>query len=153
MIGSAQIATIELEVPIAARRDWVWACLTQQVGRWWPRDMLAAPASRSMQLEARAGGRLFEDAADGSAILWYTVAAIVTNRSLTLSGVVAPPFGGPCTSIVALTLDDAPDGGTTLRLRDDLIGTISDRQRAATPEGWRSILAGGLKPFAEAGRR
>lgn len=153
MSTAAQVVTFEVEVDIAARRDWVWACLTQQIGQWWPRDMLAAPASRSMQLELRPGGRLFEDAPDGSGVLWYTVAAITTNQSLTLSGVIAPPFGGPAMSILTISLGDGAGGGTTLRVRDHVIGVVSERQRSVTPEGWNAIFVKGLKPFAEAGRR
>jgi uncharacterized protein YndB with AHSA1/START domain len=147
-VAPAGVVTIDLEVPIRASRERVWAGLTEDPHRWWPKDHRALGPKGRMLLEVRPGGRLHEEDDAGGGLLWYTVLAVEPAASLTLVGHLAPPWGGPATSLLRLVLE-AQGAHTLLRVKDSIFGAVDEGFRASTHEGWRSILADGLARHVE----
>lgn len=137
---------IELEVPIAASRATVWDCMINQIAIWWRQDFLVNTNARFV-LEPRVGGLLYEDTGDGHGFVWYVVHGIEKERSLYLIGHMRPPYGGPTTSMLLITLEDAP-GGTLLKLSDCEMGKVSETHTRNLDDGWQLLFAE-LKRLAE----
>jgi len=55
-----------------------------------------------MVFEVKPGGRLYEDAGGGNGLVWYQVIALDAPNSISLAGFIAPPFGGPATSLLRI---------------------------------------------------
>ncbi len=135
---------------IAAPRPKVWKALTEEPAAWWLRDFCMLAGSQGALLEARAGGRLYEKGPNGAELLWYTVSLVTPPEALHLVGHVAPPWGGPATSLLQLSLAETTDsGGTTLRVDDYLFGHVADAHIASLETGWKQLFGDGLRPFAE----
>ena len=149
---AARTFTGELEITIAAPRETVWRALVEQLDAWWSRDYCATAGPQKMTLEARAGGHLIEEGADGAAVMWFTVLAIEPGSSLDLIGHISPAYGGPATSMLRLALTSgATEAETVLRVTDALFGRLSDKIPTCAMDGWQVIFGEGLKAFVEGG--
>jgi uncharacterized protein YndB with AHSA1/START domain len=142
----AGMLTVTMEIPIAASPARVWAALTEQVAVWWPRDFLVA--AQHMQFEARLGGRLFEEDANGKGALWYTVYGITPGVSIDLAGQLSPAYGGPVHSLLRLVLRAEGDK-TVLEFTDAVIGNVGPNSATSLSDGWRAVFSAGLKVFVE----
>jgi hypothetical protein len=147
-VAPAGVVTVDLEIPIRAARERVWAGLTREPGAWWPVEHRVLGAKSRLLLEVRPGGRLYEEDSSGGGLLWYTVLAVVPLDSLTLVGHLAPPWGGPATSLLRLELETR-GAHTVLRVKDSIFGLVDAAFGASTHEGWRSILEAGLARHLE----
>lgn len=147
-LRKSQVVFFELDIRIAAAPARVWRALTQDTAKWWPADFLCAPDSKGVKLEAWPGGRLFEEAENGGGLVWFNVVALTPPKSMHLAGHIIPPYGGPATSLLYLSIDRTPSG-SILRVHNSVLGYISKSQLAGTIDGWRQLFVGGLKPFAE----
>lgn len=139
-----------LQVDIDAPRDAVWRALTEQIDAWWLPDFHMIAADSVVRFDARAGGQLVEEQAGGGSLLWYTVAMCAPGESLHLVGHLAPPWGGPATTMLHLALEER-DGGTRLAVTDSLFGVVDEKAAAQQEEGWRQLFEAGLKAHVEAG--
>jgi len=139
----ARIVDLQLEVTIRAAPAAVWQALTNDIGKWWPGTFFcgAGSASRpSFHLEARPGGRMWEDHGNGEGLLWATVVNVVTNKTLDMNGAVGPAWGGPCSWFGGFALEaDGPD--TKLRFAESGFGRISDATMSEKEKGWKFLLA------------
>lgn len=142
---------VEVEVPIARSVETVWRSLTDGIGEWWPEGFYAGKEPKGFHLEAKLGGRMYEDWGEGNGLLWYTVMAIEPPRSLLLSGQITADFGGPASTMVRITLEAAGEA-TLVRLTDDLCGRVTEESAGKIEGGWKALLTGGLKAYAEARR-
>ena len=137
---------IELELPIAAPRATVWDCMVNRIGDWWRKDFFVN-ANAKFVLEPRVGGLMYEDTGDGEGFVWYVVHGIEKEKSLYLIGHMRPPYGGPTTSMLIITLEDAPDG-TIVKLSDCEMGKVSEKHTKNLDDGWKLLFAE-LKQLAE----
>lgn len=147
---TASVVQIELVIEMEAERGRVWRSLVNDIGAWWPGEFLCTPRSGGIRIEARPGGRVYEENAEGGGMVWYTVVSIDPGTSMYWMGVIAPPWGGPCSTVVWLRLEDSPRG-TRLTILDSLIGRVGPGQVKAMKDGWTQIFGGGLKAFVERG--
>ena len=138
---------IELEIRINASTGAVWNALVHDIAQWWPKQAFMTKAHK-LTFEARVGGRVFEDAGDGTGGIWWHVHAIETGAYVVLLGHIWPGQGGPATSIAKLTLEDRK-GQTTLKIHDSMFGRLTDERVASIQHGWEGLFAGGLKPYIE----
>jgi hypothetical protein len=100
-----------------------------------------------MKLEPWLGGRLYEDCGGGGGVVWGTVMAFEAPSRLIISGMVAPPIGGPATSLLTvILLTDGPER-TMVQISDNVIGVVDEGQ---VQDGWREIFENGLKSYCEA---
>jgi uncharacterized protein YndB with AHSA1/START domain len=134
-------------VTIAAKRAKVWKALTADIGRWWPRTF-CSPNAKKFTLEAKIGGRFFEDHGPKGGLMWGSVITLETNASLTIAADFTPAFGGPGRVYTAFTLED--DGaGTKLSVRETGSGSLDSNTPGSLADGWRMLLEGQLKPYCE----
>lgn len=148
MVHKSQVAFFELEIRIAVAPQRVWTAITQEINQWWLADFRCAPHSKEIKMEPWPGGRLYEEAPEGGGLLWFNVAAITPPESLHLAGYIIPPYGGPATTLLYLSLTKTPSG-TLLKVHNSVLGYVSKTQLNQTVEGWRQLFAEGLKPFVE----
>src|SRR3954466_14591316 len=93
-------ATHRLSLEIGKPQTAVWKAFTGEIHSWWPKDFYATESPKRIVFEVKPGGRLYEDAGEGNGLVWYHVIALDAPNSITLSGFIAPPFGGPATSLL-----------------------------------------------------
>jgi DNA-binding transcriptional ArsR family regulator len=147
MTGSAvplMVEQVELEIAIAAPPSAVWRALVDRTEAWWPRDFYTGPA-KGFHIEARIGGRVFEDWGDGAGVIWYHVFGMKPEVSLDLQGAMGVPFG-PAMTLLHLELA-VHDSGTLLKVSDSTLGRGGGRNEKL--EGWRQVFSDGLKTFVE----
>ena len=143
-MNSLSAATFELELPIASTSERVWKALSRESHRWWPKEFVTSERTQQFVIEAKLGGRVYEDFGDGDGLLWYTVIGIDQGRELILAGHLLPPYGGPATTSLILTLESLPDA-TLLRIRDHRFGMLG----GSPIEGWRQVFEDGLRRYVE----
>jgi uncharacterized protein YndB with AHSA1/START domain len=139
-------ATHRLSLEIARPHAAVWKAFTTEINSWWPRDFFATAAPQRMIFEVRPGGRLYEDAGHGNGLVWYHVSALDAPYSVLLTGFIAPPFGGPATSLLRVSFSPKGKSATTMEIEDSTFGCLGDADTAA---GWRLIFEGGFKTWIE----
>ncbi|MBL8899626.1 MAG: metalloregulator ArsR/SmtB family transcription factor [Planctomycetes bacterium] len=145
----AQVVTIELSLVLPHPRERVWQALVHEIDAWWRRDFLTSAKTRRFVLEPKVGGRVYEDAGDGEGLQWGQVIGISAPEKLDLAGYLSPEFGGPATSYHVFRLNARKDGGTELRFTDAIHGRVDAAQAQMLADGWRLLLAEGLKPYLE----
>ena len=145
----AEIAQITMETEIEAPPERVWTALTDDIGKWWPGDFYAGgdDGKRSYALEARPGGRMFEQWDSGGGVLWGTVICVEPNVRLQVLGVSFPKRGGPAEWYGTWELS-SHESGTRLRFSESTIGLISDTLVAEKTKGW-TFLWNSMKAFIE----
>lgn len=140
------LTQVELEIIIQAPRERVWQALLTETTFWWPKDFATSEQTKGFHLEAKLGGRLYEDYGDGAGAIWYEIFAFNPPQSLDLRGYLAVPYG-PALSLLHLEL--TPSGKqTVLRLSDSTMGTAKDDAKTKA-DGWKQVFEGGLKRYVE----
>lgn len=129
---------VDLEWTIEARREQVWEALTHEIDQWWPREFHVTEGA-TFRLQSEIGGRLFEDLGKGRGFVWFHITGFLPPEKLLLRGEIAPPYGGPATTLVTWELI-AQGEGTVMRLTDCLFGALDEKQRSAVEEGWQLIF-------------
>src|SRR3954468_177221 len=145
--GSIRAATHRLTLEIARPRGAVWKAFTRDIHSWWPKEFYATAAPEKIIFEVKPGGRLYEDAGNGNGLVWYHVLAVDAPNSITMSGFIAPPFGGPATSLLRVEFSGRPKSKNTTQMEvtDSTFGRLGDPN--ATEEGWRMLFEGGFKKW------
>jgi hypothetical protein len=139
--------TAEASVAVRAESHRVWRALVDETSRWWREGFFALAESRGMRIEPILGGRMYEWADDGSAVVWFTVIGVQPGRSLDLAGHLTPAFGGPATAM--LRLEVTPDGaGSLVKVTESRVGCIASDAVASTQKAWQ-ILLDGLRNHVE----
>ena len=146
----AVIVETRMEVRIAAAPDAVWEALTEDIGAWWPDEFYAGGQSgrRSYRLEARPGGRMYEEWDDGGGLLWGSVVSAQPGVALHVTGTLFPEWGGP--SVWFGTWRIEPEGdGAVLAFCEHTFGRVTEAQLAEKEKGWRFLLDGALRAHLE----
>lgn len=147
-LSPAHVTDIALEVEIAATPQAVWQALTDDIGRWWPGSFYCGSGSGETPprflLEARPGGRMWEDHGGGDGLLWANVINVRHGATLELAGT----SWGPCTSLFRFELS-ASDDGTKLRFTESMFGRVDEAGAASKDKGWRFLFDGCLRAHLE----
>lgn len=138
---------VEIEAPVAR----VWKALTGQASSWWHPGFHARPGARAFVIEARVGGRAYEDCGDGEGLVWYTVTGVARNELLQLMGDLDSSYGGPARLHTTFRLR-ADGDRTVVRLEECAFGRVTEKTRVNLAKGWDVLLRGCLKVFAETGK-
>jgi uncharacterized protein YndB with AHSA1/START domain len=147
-VMDAAAIQVAVEFRVAKPRAAVWKSIVEEISFWWPADFCAAKNHRRMVLEPYPGGRLYEEGEGGGGVLWYTVIAIEPLESLNLAGFIAPPFGGPATSLLRITLEEASNSATTVKILDSVFGRVDEGTSQSVKDGWTAIFSS-MKSFAD----
>lgn len=138
-------ASYELEISMAAKRSRVWQAISTEASKWWPSGFVTSERTQRFVIEAKLGGRAFEELGNGDGLVWYSVIGVDTERQLTMAVQLLPPFGGPATTALSLTL--APQNqGIVPKVRDDRFGILGG---ASPVEGRRTVFDEGLRAYVE----
>jgi uncharacterized protein YndB with AHSA1/START domain len=144
----ARVADVALEVTLRAAPAAVWRALTDDIGRWWPAAFYcgAGAGPRRFLLEARPGGRMWEDHGGGDGLVWASVIHVQRGRLLELCGA----YAGPLTWVGRFELT-ASGAGTLVRFSESAIGRLDERTLRGKEQGWRFLLDGCLRAHVEGG--
>jgi hypothetical protein len=137
--------TLDLPAPPAR----AWKSLFADIGTWWPRDFHATGSEGRMRFEASLNGGIFEESRSGNGIVWYRIIALDAPNSVTLAGFIAPPWGGPATTLLRLAIEPAGDEKSTLEIHDSIVGNANP---ADVEAGWRAIFGGFIETLASSGK-
>ncbi len=143
---NAQVAQIELSITIPVSLEESWRIFTTEIDAWWHTDFYATSNHLRIVLEPIVGGRLYEDTGNGSGLLWYTVISIDPPHTITLSGNLAPPYGGPALSLLYIRFEPIDEKNTVMHIVDSIIGTVGEYDLR---EGWRVLFEDGFKRYIE----
>lgn len=145
--GSVE-ARVELTIHAPQRR--VWDALVNESARWWPKNFLSSEKTKKFVIEPRLGGRVFEDNGGGEGFIWYTVVGVESPNSLQLAGFMGPPFGGPLSSLLRLTLSALSAKETRLEILDACFGAVGECDTAG---GWREVFDDNFRPYVESKKK
>lgn len=148
LIAPAQLARYEFAVDIDATLSQVWHALTAKLGVWWLPEFHILGESQ-VELELRAGGRLFERA-EGRELLWFNVVAFEHEKSIELVGACTAKYGGPTTTMLSIELQELGARQTRLQFTDSLIGRVTEESVRCLEAGWKELIFNGLKKYVEA---
>ena len=140
---------VKIDLTIDAPQKRVWDALVNDANCWWPKSFYTSEKTKRFTIEPRLGGRMFEDHGKGEGLVWYTVHGIESPNYLWLIGYMGPPFGGPLSSILRLTLTAAGANGTKLEITDSLFGQVAGCDQES---GWRAIFDEHFRAHVEATR-
>ena len=145
------VAKTTQEIDIQAPADKVWQALTTETSSWWHKDFYTGPEPKGFHIEAKLGGRVYEDWGDGQGLVWYTVTGIHAGVQLRLSGELVDEAAP---ARLMMTVDLESRGETTLvRLTEIMFGGTNEKAASCLEEGWGFLLKECFKPFAEQGTR
>jgi uncharacterized protein YndB with AHSA1/START domain len=145
------VARAEVEVTLGAPRERVWKALVEEAGQWWPRDFYVGKAPKGFIIEARPGGRVYEDWGNDGGALWYTVLVVEAPGLLELAGFLTPAFGGPATTTARVTLREVGDT-TVVKVEEAVFGRVDEHTVPRLREGWRTLMGQALKGHVETQR-
>lgn len=148
--ANVEVNEISVETTIAASPEVVWTALTNDIGRWWPEEFFAGgkKGARSYHLEAKPGGRMYEEWEGGGGLQWGQVSTVDPAKKLQVTGHSFPEWGGPAVFFGTWTL--TPEGdGCKLRFTECLLGHSSADNRAGKVKGWTFLFDGALKAHLE----
>lgn len=154
-VASMPLSAVEIvtEVRIAAARDTVWDVLVQEPAPWWHAAYFTdprGPKQGGFHIEARLGGRMYEDWGQGNGLVWGTVIGLDRGRFLQIVGDSSPAWGGPSRNFQTYRLED--DGrATKLRFENAIFGRVDEGTLRSLDEGWRFLLEQSLKRWCETG--
>ena len=136
---------IEQEITIHAPVSKVFNALTHDVAAWWGTPFQLTPNPTALILEPHAGGRFYEEFAEGSA-LWAIVQSIQQDDHLVLDG----RFGmfGAIHSVATFILEEQ-ENGTLLKFSHQAMGEVGEKQEKGFTYGWNDLLGTRLKAYAE----
>jgi uncharacterized protein YndB with AHSA1/START domain len=143
---SVTLEQVELQITIAAPPERVWKALTEETTFWWAKEFYTSEATRGFHMEAKLGGKLYEDYGNGAGAVWYEIFSFDPPRSIDLKGNLAVPYG-PAMSLLHLELK-AEGKSTILSLSDSTFGVAKDCD-ATKMEGWKLLFEVGLKGYVE----
>ena len=141
--------TIEIQFDIQASQQRVWEAVVAETTNWWRKEFFATKNPQGIYLEPQAGGRLYEQAEGDAGLLWYTVTEVLPPSILGMAGHLAPPYGGPATSMFRLELTEKGGGSCQVKLSDHIFGVVTPKTKDVIESGWRTLFVDGLKPYCE----
>jgi hypothetical protein len=144
------VVRIEFSITIKALKSDVWEAFSKHIGTWWHKDFYMLGEGGKVVLEPWAGGRLYEENDLGNSLLWYNVIWVLKDEQINFSGNIVPPYGGPATTLLSVSLSEGETGTTILKITDSIYGVVSEKHKSDTESGWKMIFEDSLKPFVEA---
>jgi DNA-binding transcriptional ArsR family regulator len=135
---------VEQEVQIEAKAERVFEALTERIGAWWgPPYCIEGGA---VILEAKLGGRLYEDWGDGQGALWGAVTQIKHNANLEITGSIG--MSGAVFGVALFSLE-SKGKATILKFSHRAMGEVSETQKKNYALGWQDLLGTRLKNLVE----
>jgi hypothetical protein len=144
----AHEARLEFEVNAALPRT--WQALVSETSAWWPGSFYTSPKTRKLVIEPKLGGMMGEVAAAGEGLVWYRVIGVEKPVSLLLAGYLLPPWAGPASSMLRLTLSSLGKNQTKFELIEYTFGVLGD---CKSIDGWKELFGGCFVPYVSKPRK
>lgn len=148
IMEQSQVTRIQMEISINANIEDTWKSMINDIGLWWRKDFYTSPKTQEFILEARPGGKMYEDYGNNEGLVWAEVIVLDSPNILELKSHLSPEYGGPTFSFLRLALESTGEG-TTLKLSDVGIGKMSDQANKQIEAGWRMLFEEGFKTYVE----
>lgn len=145
---SARISQVQLNVTIQASIADTWNSLINDIGTWWKSDFYTSQKTQAFILEAKPGGKMYEDYGNNEGLVWGEIVVIDSPSVLELKSNLSPAFGGPSFSYLRIQLDER-DSCTTLSISDIGVGALSEGGIKQLEEGWTMIFGDAFKSHVE----
>lgn len=146
MSTTEALSAINKTISVDASVETAFETFTRNVGSWWPRDSHTIFGERidAIVFDERAGGRVYERAADGEEADWADVVAWDPPERFVLRWRVNPERGP-----TEVEVSFAPqDGGTLVELEHRGWDQIGDAEgRAGYDPGWDFVLGHYIESF------
>jgi uncharacterized protein YndB with AHSA1/START domain len=140
----------EVEISIEAPRKVVWDAFVNKTNDWWRKDFYASKGPAEFKVDLKLGGYMYEDAGDGTGLIWFTILGIWPEENLYVSGHSRPPYGGPATGLITFELKSDGESKTIFKISDATHGHVTEEMIPQAQEGWLMIF-NELKKYVEAG--
>ncbi len=148
MINKMNVVQVKLETTINENLQTVWDCLVNDTAKWWRKDFYTNQKTKGFHIEARLGGRAYEDFGEEEGLTWSEVIGVDSPNSIQFKGLLAPDFGGPAISYISIQL--SPNGeGTIFKLTDTLFGAIDEASASQIETGWKMIYEEAFKKYVQ----
>ena len=144
----SHITRIQLEIVIDASIETTWKALVNDIGLWWRKDFYTSSKTKEFILEAKPGGKMYEDYGNDEGLVWGEVIVLDAPNVLELKSHLSPSFGGPLFSFLRLSLMGTGNS-TTLTLNDVGVGYMSSETNEQTKAGWEMLFEEGFKTYVE----
>ena len=135
-----------LEFILHAAPAKVWQALVKDTTVWWPQTFYTSAKTKRFVIEPKLGGMMGEITGPGEGLVWYNVIGVEKNVSLILLGCLLPPWAGPATSMLRLTLTPEGKDQTKLEINEYTYGVLGD---CNTVEGWKQLFGDHFVPHVE----
>lgn len=147
---TASFGEMTIDVEIEGSIDAVWKALVDDIGEWWPDEFFAggAAGTRRYLLEARPGGRMWEEWESGGGLIWGTVVTIDPPTKLQVVGHTFPEWGGPGTWYATWELEER-DSGVILRFSEATVGKVSEAGMESKRKGWTYLFESAMRAHVE----
>lgn len=146
---------IEIMVIVPRPVDAAFDAFTQRLSDWWPLDThsigpsLGEAPPETVVVEAREGGRIFEDSDTGTERLWGRITAYEPGRALAFTW--HPGLDEALSTHVTVRFEPTDTGATAVTLIHDgwaVRGENAEQVRTNYVNGWQDILANRFAAFA-----
>jgi uncharacterized protein YndB with AHSA1/START domain len=148
------VPPLEKSVHVSCTPSRAFQAFTAEIGQWWPlaTHSVAQDQARSVTIEPRVGGRVFETDAGGGQSDWGEVLEWAPPHRFAMSW--HPGRAAASGQIVALTfVAEASGTRVTLRHRGwESLGADAAKTRDSYNNGWDSVFAGRYADFCGSGR-
>jgi uncharacterized protein YndB with AHSA1/START domain len=149
VIEQATANSVRKSITVDVPQERAFEVFTSGFASWWPLDShhIAAKDAETAVIEAHAGGRWYERAADGSECEWGTVIAFDPPERLVLGWQLDGDFKYDPDLVTEVEVSFIPDGYSRTRVvlehRD--LDRFGDRRDAVikafdAPDGWGGLL-------------
>jgi hypothetical protein len=141
--------TSTLEVTLPGSPEVIYDAMTGEIGGWWDHHFSESP--KSFRIEPKPGGgfyEIFDDAGNG--VLHGTVIYADRGKRLTFRGPLG--FNGRAVDLVATWTYEAAGDSTTLSVKVEFTGQVTEDNAAAIDGVWHHFIIEGLKPYVESGK-
>lgn len=149
---SITTTTLSFEVSLEASQAKVWKALTEEIGKWWPKEFYQRDDQKTgtnrLRLEATPGGLWVVDRGKAGGQVWGMVIGLEKQKSLLLKGHLTPELGGPAISFLHFVLQSHKQQ-TVLQFTDTIFGEISNKLNRSLKRDWEKILKKALKQYVE----
>ncbi len=143
----------QLTVPRDARAAFDY--FTADIDKWWPKrsHSLGGDETKSITMETKVGGRLFETNQDGTETIWGKVVEFEPGKVLNFTWHIGRPEEQ--STNVKVTFDDAADGTSTVTLTHynwDALGDEGPKAREGYNNGWVIVFGERFATYAKSGK-
>ncbi len=139
---------IEFQFQIDSSINQVWSNLVNETTKWWSKDFYSSPKTRAFHIEAKPGGRMYEDYGNNEGMVWADVLLVDSPRIIEFKGNLSPQFGGPAFSYLRLAMEENGNS-TIMNVSDHVMGAVDEESQRQIAQGWQMIFEEAFKNYVE----